>query len=143
MSKTFVITISGSGRGAGKTLLAEILLPRLSNCAAIKVWSHGQEEFSALVEDNPGQSPGKDTARYLAAGARRAFLIRGAPGSARQAVDEIIENGEFDTVIVESNAVAREIESGLSLFVKGRGKPKREADICQKHADVTVYGVTQ
>lgn len=142
MRKTRVISISGSGRGVGKTRLAELLLRCLPDCAAIKVQAHAGGKFALLVEDTPGQAPGKDTDRFLAAGARQAFLASGPCERALRAVREIIGSGRFGTVIVESNAAARELESDLSFFVKGPGKAKPGAAACEERADIIVTGLS-
>ena len=142
MGEVFVITVSGACSKAGKTQLIEKLLPALADCAAVKVQAHGDVAFSVATEDSPLQSPGKDTARYLAAGARRAFLIRGSFEQARTAVEEIVKSGQFDTVVVESNRVSIEMESDLSFFVQGAGERKESADICEERADVIVSAIS-
>lgn len=141
MSKTVVITVSGSFGGVGKTRLVERLLPALKNAAAIKVQSRDGKEVSVLVEADSGASPGKDTARFLAAGARRAYLVSGAGEGVREAVEEIIGSGDFDVVVVESNRLARELASDVAFFVTGEGEAKAGADVCRKRADVVVCGI--
>ena len=143
MSKPVVISVSGSHGGAGKTCLVERLLPCLPNCAAVKARTGKGAELSVLVEDDPAQAAGKDTGRYLAAGARRAYLIGGPGDEVRAAVREIIEGGEFDAVIVESNAMARELESDLAFFVRGAGEPKPGADVCEERADICVCDISK
>lgn len=138
MAETFVITISGSGHGVGKTLLAERLLPCLPNCAAVKVQVRSDDALIVRAEDGAEQSPGKDTSRFLAAGARRAFLIRGSVEQAQRAAQEIIASGEYDVVVMESGALSRELRGDLSFFVKGAGEAKPGADLCEERADVTV-----
>ena len=140
MSRTRIITVSASCGGAGKTLLIEALLPCLPNCAAIKV-RRGHGDLSLLSEDDPRRSPGKDTSRFLAAGARRAFLVAGPIDEALDAVRDIINSGDFDVVVIESNSLSREIESDLAFFVKGPGDPKPDARVCEQRADVVVSDV--
>lgn len=143
MNEVFVITVSGSRAGAGKTRLIERLLPCMGRCAAVKARVQEHEGLSVVVEDNPRRSPQKDTGRYLAAGAVRAFLITGGRAEVLREVEKIVAGGEFEVVVVESNTVAREIESDLSFFIKSEGKAKPGADICEKLADVIVCGISQ
>jgi len=141
MRKTFVITVSGSCAGAGKTRLIEMLLPCLANCAAVKVHADSGDELSVLAEDEQSKSSGKDTGRFLSVGARRAFLIRGPRSAVRGAVEEIVASGEFDVVVVESNAMAQELKGDLSFFVRGAGEAKPGAGACERLADVTVVAL--
>ena len=142
MSRTFVITVSGSRGGAGKTRLIEKLLPRLADCAAVKVHAGAAGELSVVEEEDAGESAGKDTGRFLAAGARRAFFIHGPFEDSLSAVREIIESGRFRTVAVESNAMARALDADLSFFVSAEGATKPGADECRRRADVVVSAVS-
>ena len=142
MPESRVITVSGSCAGAGKTRLIEALIPCLGSCAAIKACLRQGAESSVAREDDPNESPGKDTGRFLAAGARRAYLITGTGPDVRRAVEEIIARGEFDVVVVESNEMARQIECDLSLFVRGGAEAKPGADSCEQQADVIVNSVS-
>jgi molybdopterin-guanine dinucleotide biosynthesis protein len=138
MSRTLVITVSGSRAGVGKTRLIEMLIPFLKDCAAIKAVTHEATKLSVIVEDDSNTSEGKDTGRFLSAGARRAYLITGAPAEVRGAVDEVIAEGGFDAVVVESNEMTKALGSDLSLFVKGEGDVKPNADACEELADAIV-----
>jgi hypothetical protein len=138
MSRTLVITVSGSRAGVGKTRLIEMLIPALKDCAAIKAVTHEAGKLSVIVEDDASASPGKDTGRFLSAGARRAYMIAGSPVEVRGAVEEIIADGGFGAVVIESNEMARALEGDLSLFVKGEGVPKPNADACEELADAVV-----
>jgi hypothetical protein len=139
MSRTRVIMVSGSHGKCGKTTLVEKLVPCFGNCAAIKAQAH-DGEVTVTAEDDPAQSPGKDTSRALAAGARRAYLVHGQGDAARDAVRAIIDSAEFDTVIVESNALSGEIEGALKFFVQGGGAMKASAAPCRERADIVVVG---
>ena len=140
-SRSKVVVVSGSRSGSGKTLLAERLLAVLGDCAAIKVQAHGDTPLSVVEETTPTQSPGKDTARYLTAGARKAFLLHGNVDQAEAAVREIIESGAFGAVLVESNAMACRLDSDLAFFVRAHGDCKASAEACEKRADVIVSDV--
>ncbi len=141
MSNTLVITISGSASGCGKTSLAERLIPCLGYCAAVKAHIDEAAEFSIEEEESPSQSPSKDTSRFLRAGARRAYLVHGPADRAADAVRGIIQEGEFATLVVESNALARLIDADLAFFVEGDGEEKLGADACRERADLIVAGM--
>ena len=72
-----IIVVGGGGRGAGKTALVCGLMRALPEIpwTAVKITSHehGHRAKPIFEETAPGQ--GTDTARYLAAGARRALLV--------------------------------------------------------------------
>ena len=138
MTKTRVITVSASRAGAGKTSLIEKLIPILGDCAAVKAHVSETDESKIIEEENPDESPGKDTSRYLAAGARRAFLVHGPLRSAIDAVTRIIDSGEFAVVAVESNAVARALDADLAFFVEAPGEEKPGAALCRSRADIIV-----
>ena len=141
MSKTFVITVSGTCGGAGKTRLVERLIPCLRHCAAIKACAHGGRTVAVVEEDQSHKSPGKDTGRFLSAGAARAYLVTGPAAGVRQAVERIIGGGEFDVVVVESNRLTRELKSDVAFFVKGRGRAKPGAELCEARADAIARAV--
>lgn len=138
MSRTRVITVSATCAGVGKTRLIEKLIPVLENCAAVKARPHEGRDLSVVMETDRDMSPGKDTGRFLAAGAVRSYLIEGCSAEVRQAVQAIIDSGQFGVVVVESNEMARELDSDLSFFVRGEGRPKPGADGCLELADVVV-----
>jgi hypothetical protein len=71
-----VLVISGSGRGAGKTAVGCALIAAMPELrwAAVKVTPHLHDETLGIWEETDAGSE-KDTGRYLAAGARRAFLV--------------------------------------------------------------------
>ena len=143
MSNTLVITISGSASGCGKTSLAERLIPCLAYCAAVKAHIDEAAEFSIVAEHSASESPSKDTSRFLRSGARRAYLVHGPADRAAEAVREIIQEGEFATLVVESNALARLVDADLAFFVEGKGEEKPGADVCREKADVIVAGTAR
>ena len=140
MNRPFIITVSGSHGGAGKTALIEMLLPYIPNAVAVKVQYHDGHASSLMEETDASADPSKDTARYLTAGARKAFLITGGDGSLSQLVEKAISSDDFDAVLIESNRMAREMESDLSFYVRAIGEEKLGADECRRRADVVVEG---
>ena len=73
----YIITISGSSSGVGKTVLARLLIAGLPGFAAIKVTNTGNDVFTS-VTDNPDtiNEPGKDTALMKEAGAHPVVWVR-------------------------------------------------------------------
>ena len=142
MSKTVVVTVSGGCAKVGKTLLVEKLLPAFVNAVAIKAQVHDDHAFAVVEERDVSESPGKDTSRYLAAGAQRAFLVSGPRGCVREAVNEIIAGENGSVVIVESNAMANDLESDVSFFIRGDGDGKPGAEECEQNADVVVSSIS-
>jgi len=120
-----VLVIAGSGRGAGKTAVGCALMAAMPEVswAAVKVSPHRHDVGEELWEELDFRSD-KDTGRYLAAGARRAFLVSGA--SDFRAAELVLEaRGRAslcDALLVESNriaagTVARCGEAAVSLAV--------------------------
>jgi hypothetical protein len=138
MNRARVITVSASSSGAGKTSLLERLIPFFDGCAAIKAHVSEACEPCLLEEKSARESPGKDTSRFLAAGARRAFLVHGPRAWVLDAIARIVRSGEFAVVLIESNAVARELEAELAFFVDGPGERRPGSELCRAGAHVIV-----
>jgi hypothetical protein len=142
------VIVSGSGRGAGKTAVGCALMaamPELS-WAAVKVTPHRHDVSEELWEDLDFRSE-KDTGRYLAAGARRAFLVSGATDS--RAVELVLEaRGRAslcDGLLVESNRIAagmvgRRGEAEVSLAVLAGPETEWKASLleCAGRVDAVV-----
>jgi hypothetical protein len=120
-----VLVIAGSGRGAGKTAVGCALMAAIPefSWAAVKVTPHRHDVGEELWEELDFRSE-KDTGRYLAAGARRAFLVSGAADlQAAELVSETRSRASLcDALLVESNriaagTVARRGEATVSLAV--------------------------
>ena len=71
-----IVVVGGSDRNVGKTSLICGLIAPLPEFqwAAVKITSHAHGVRDAVWEETAA-GQGTDTARYLAAGARRAFLL--------------------------------------------------------------------
>jgi len=107
-----VLVICGSGRGAGKTAVGCALIAAMPELlwVVVKVSPHTHEASDGLWEELDSRS-GKDTGRYLAAGARRSFLVSNAQDL--HATDLIVEARAraslCDGLLVESNRVAADV----------------------------------
>jgi len=121
------IIVGGTGRKTGKTTLVCRILalsPRRS-WTAVKVSHHAPASgapFEILEETEPG--PSGDTRRFLAAGAARAFWLRGDLARALPALRALLDSCE--NWIVESTRAARLLEADLVLTA-GSGAPPEDA----------------
>lgn len=114
-----IILVGGSGRHVGKTSLVCGLIAALPEFEwiAVKVTSHAHGERDAVWEETAA-GQGTDTARYLAAGARRAFLL--TVTDAKQPFAAIrAAIGTSPNLIFESNRIAGELKPDLCIGVLG------------------------
>ena len=104
-----VLVIAGSGRGAGKTAVGCALIAAMPEFSwlAVKVTSHGHDVEEELWEELDSHSE-KDTGRYLAAGARRAFLMSGVTDLREAELISEARSGASlcDALLVESNRIS-------------------------------------
>jgi hypothetical protein len=148
-----IIVVGGSGRGAGKTSLVCGLIAALPEFrwTAVKITAHDHGHHTPIWEETqPGEDT--DTARYLAAGAARAFLA--TPPTRDQApepdlpsvLDELWPNfGRGTNLIFESNSVVHHVRPNVCLMIQA--VPKRELPLPERkpsfiaalnHADAMV-----
>ena len=100
---------------------------------------HGADLAEPVVVEDHEPGTAKDTARYLAAGAKRALWIRCRQADIARAVTPLLEGN----VIIESNSAAGVIPADLIVFIRNdssQGKPSAErasamADIHVDHID--------
>lgn len=122
-----VVVVGGGGRGVGKTALVCGVIAALPerNWIAVKMASelHGADG-PVWEESEPGEET--DTARYLAAGARRAFLLTAADDATiKAALDGLWDRVErAANLIIESNRVLNYVNADLCLM----GFDDREAE---------------
>jgi len=129
-----LVVVGGHSRNIGKTSVAAGLIAALPryNWTAMKITQHGHGICSAAGEpcdcaveyDHPyaiseESAPGaSDSARFLAAGARRSFWLRtavGQLGHAAAVIREIV--GSSENAIVESNSIMQFFKPDLYLVV--------------------------
>ena len=148
-----IIVIGGSTKGAGKTTLVCGLVAALPEFRwnAVKITTHKHGEYPPIWEEKlPGEN--SDTARYLAAGAERAFLVT-PPNQQRSdqpelapLLDELWPNfGRGTHLIFESNSVVHYVRPDVCLMI--HAGPKRELPLPERkpsflaalnHADALV-----
>lgn len=114
-----IIVVGGSGRGAGKTALICGLMRAFPErpWTAVKITTHAHGHAETVIEETAaGQET--DTARYLAAGARRALLVTTDDTAIGSLVQRILEDqAQPAHVIFESNSVLRHLRPDLCFAV--------------------------
>ncbi len=143
-----IVVIGGQARKVGKTSVVTGLIATLRDYdwTAVKIsqhahdlemgtpgtesadmkereWAIAKEREWAISEEHD-QSGGSDTARFLAAGARRALWVRANPGQLGDAMPSLqseLKNAAH--VIMESNSVVRFIRPDVYLVVLDPANP--------------------
>jgi molybdopterin-guanine dinucleotide biosynthesis protein len=123
------VIVAGTGRKSGKTTLVCRILRMFPErrWTAVKISHHAPESgapFEILEEAEAGTSG--DTRRYLAAGAARAFWVRGDFEAALPALERLL--GEAGDWIVESTRAARRLACDVVL-VAGAGEPPSDGEL--------------
>lgn len=150
-----LICIGGASAHCGKTAVAALLLRAFPGWAAIKVTPsrpgeacpHGEDCGACTPPDGPFEiiadpvtlaSPGKDTARFMEAGASRVLWIRALPESLPAALESALGLlSDAPGVIVESTT-AIPLLDGLHILVARAGvaEVKDSARRCLDRIDV-------
>ena len=144
-----VIVVGGGGRGAGKTALVCGLMRALPEISwtAVKITTHEHGNSTPIWEETaPGDTT--DTARYLAAGARRALLVTAgedALGPDADSLGPIVgrilrECGPQRGIIFESNSVLRHVRPDVCFCASMSpwAGLKASHDLLLEHADAMV-----
>jgi len=140
-----VVVVGGGGRGVGKTaLVCGVIAAMLERkWIAIKIARHDHGvERPVWEETEPGERT--DTARFLTAGARRAFLLTAADDAAMQcALDELWQLVERrGDLIFESNRVLRFLKPDVCLMVAGEADVKTSFTAAVRRADAIITSLT-
>lgn len=150
-----IIIVGGSAKGVGKTTLVCGLIAALDSLrwTVVKITSEAHFGLPPIYEEKSA-GPETDTARYLAAGAERAFLLTvSAERDLAEALDEFWPLiGRGANLIFESNRVAGIVNADACLLVQGdpregAGKPSfyraakfADAMVAQGDDDLMVAG---
>jgi len=113
-----LVIVGGHSSKVGKTSVIAGLIRETPSFdwTAVKISAHEHGETSLIEETDPGR-PG-DSARYLAAGAKRSFWLRTAAGGLKDAIPalrEILNSSR--NAILESNSVLEFLRGDLYLLV--------------------------
>jgi hypothetical protein len=126
-----IIVVGGSSKGVGKTTLVCGLMAAIDSLCwtAVKITSDAHQGLPPIYEEKSA-GPETDTARYLAAGAERAFLLTVPPErDMAGALNEFWPLiGRGTNLIFESNRIADYVSADVCLLVQGdpregAGKP--------------------
>ncbi len=142
-----VIVVGGGGRGAGKTALVCGLIRALPEIdwTAVKITTHEHGKAAPIWEETtPGDTT--DTARYLAAGARRALLVTSGlvtagEGALGSVVQQLLEEHPAPAgIIFESNSVLHHVRPDVCLCAATSpwAALKASHDLLLEHADAMV-----
>ena len=133
-----LVVVGGHSRNVGKTSVVAGLIAALSERAwtAVKITQYGHgvcsvngeacgcadDEHQWSITEESDAASGKDTARYLAAGAKRSLWVRTKQGRLAEAMPELRRELEgAGNVIIESNSVLRFLRPDLYLTVLDPG----------------------
>lgn len=123
------IIVAGTGRKSGKTTLVCRIL-RLTpglGWTAVKISHHAPDSgapYEIIEEATPGQTG--DTRRYLAAGAARAFWVRGDFEAALPELERLLANAQ--NWIIESTRASKRIPCD-AVLTAGAGAPPGDDEL--------------
>jgi hypothetical protein len=138
-----VIVVGGSGRNVGKTALVCGLIAAMPEFRwiAVKVTGHEHGLSEKVWEEQaPGQQT--DTARYLTAGAQRAFLLTAKEAELPVLLQDLQAiAGLRVPFIFESNRIAKHLRANVCLDIHGSSDGAAKASFGQfaQQADARVF----
>lgn len=154
------ISIAGTGSEAGKTTVGVFIIKALENICALKVTVRHEgscpiekdsscngcssEEgslFTIITDEEVLGEPGKDTARYIEAGAKKVVWLQTELDCAGEGIRKslnVFDNG--DSILIEGNRFAAVGEADLAIMVvpSDLRKIKRSASEVLEKMDVFV-----
>lgn len=141
-----IVVVGAGGRGAGKTALICGMIQAIPerSWVVVKVTSDDHGKPSPIWEDREASfdaEKGSDTARYLAAGARRALLVAANEAELGPLVQQILDDcSAQDCVLFESNSVLRFLRPDVCLAVASslKGERKPSFELVEQCMDATV-----
>ena len=133
-----IVVVGGQSRNLGKTSVVAGLIAALPayNWTAFKLtqFGHGKcsldgkpcdcatEDHCWAISEEKDRSGGSDSARFLAAGAKRSFWVRTEQGRLVEAMPAIQRRlGEAENAILESNSILKFIKPDLYITVLDPG----------------------
>jgi LAO/AO transport system kinase len=122
--RPFIIGIGGAHSGAGKTTYASLLLQHLKGWGAIKytktaLYVSMIDDLATLSED------GKDTKRFLEAGAERVLWVQSPPSGLGEVLPLAVERlSDLRGIIVEGNSAIEFLRPDIILFIFGSDSSK-------------------
>lgn len=129
------ISVSGTGSDAGKTTIATFLIKALGVTSALKITVHHggfcpketicdgcstAEDVPFKVTTDPALlgEGGKDTARFLKAGASKVVWLQSYPESLKEGIDNALSHFEKEAkVVVEGNSFLNVRDADIAIMV--------------------------
>jgi molybdopterin-guanine dinucleotide biosynthesis protein len=142
--RPLVIGIGGGQSGAGKTTIACKILQSLKGWGAIKytktvLYASVTDDIRILSEE------GKDTKRFLDAGAEKVLWVQSPFPEVREIISMAVEMlGHLKGIIVEGNSAIRILHPDIVIFVSGpEGGMKEGSEEILSMADIVIAGDEQ
>ena len=137
-----IVVVGGSGRNVGKTSLVCALMAALPEFRwiAVKITSHVHGVYEPVWEERTA-GQGTDTARYLAAGAQRAFLVTAEDTELPVRLSELrAKLGPDVHLIFESNRIVEWLQPDVCLAVQGAEESETKPSWARfaQRADATI-----
>jgi molybdopterin-guanine dinucleotide biosynthesis protein len=139
--KPIIIGISGAYSGAGKTMLASMILQRLKGWGAIKytktaIYCSVTDDIAILSEE------GKDTQRLLDSGSEKVLWVQAPQADLGEILPMALDKlYDLEGVLVEGNSAVEFLKPDIVVFVSGDEKEFKEgSENSLRMADVVVYG---
>lgn len=136
-----MLIVAGTGRKAGKTTIACRIIGDFiaKGLMAIKISSHfhdPQEHLNLIYREKDytiweemSSTSGKDSSRFLAAGALRSFYIQAEKGASAPAFFRLLEIiPDNSPIVCESPSLAREVIPGVLIVISGGSSPDIETE---------------
>lgn len=153
-----LICVGGTWSSCGKTSMVEMLLRAFPGWAAIKVTPSRPDEvcpigtccgacaepegpYEVIIDPAILRDPGKDTARFLEAGASKVAWLRALPERLSEALQVALDGfGDVPGVIIESTTLIPHV-SGLRIVVSPEGVWKLKDSVLNTAGSVDVLAV--
>lgn len=151
-ARPFIIGVGGSQSGTGKTTVAETLLKSLVSSevpgfASLKRWGAVKYTrtafYSSLTCDTDLLAqPGKDTCRFLGAGAEQVLWIRCPAEALEEPVSTALDRlSHLDGIIIEGNSAIEFSNPDIVIFISSAcGEMEKPSALrLVAHADIIVF----
>jgi molybdopterin-guanine dinucleotide biosynthesis protein len=141
-----IVAVAGLSSGVGKTHLIERLLDLFPGSSVLKATAGAHAGKPRIVTaEEELRVPGKDTWRYLEAGAGKVVWVSSGRKDLPAAIREALGQIEPGLLMVESNSALETLSPDVLIFVEGeadfaaagRGSPKESAVRIRARADFT------
>ncbi len=127
-----VIVVGGAHSGVGKTGLVCRLIERLENVCAVKCVVSDSTPEACLVLSKPElEKEGKDTERYIAAGADRVIMAR-APRNELHKIASMLDDiaKKYRYLIIEGNSIVAHMKPDHVIYLDDGSSAERTQGSC-------------